>query len=172
MDILFLADFSPIRPSFGLLFWTTLIFVLFWIIMAKYGFGPIKDALKKREGDIQNALDEAKKAKEEMKALNARNEEILKEAQAERSKIIKEAKAAKDMIVNEAKTKAKEEAQRIALTATQEIEAAKKAALTEVKNEVGQMALGIAEKVIRKELQNNPDQVSFVNKLVDEIKLN
>ena len=172
MDILFLADFSPIRPSFGLLLWTFIIFCLFWFIMWKYGFGPIKDALKKREADIQAALDEAKKAKEEMKSLNARNEEILKEAQEERAKIIKEAKAAKDMIVNEAKTKAKEEAQRIATNATREIEAQKKAAITEVKNQVGQMALSIAEKVIRKELQGNSDQESFVNKLVDEIKLN
>jgi F-type H+-transporting ATPase subunit b len=117
-------------------------------------------------------LNEAKKAKEEMNALNARNEEILKEAQEERAKIIGEAKKVKDAIVNEAKVKAKEEAQRIVTTAKQEIEAQKKAALTEVKNEVGQMALSIAEKVIRKELQGDSNQESFVNKLVDEIKLN
>ena len=172
MDILFLADFSPIRPSFGLLFWTSIIFLLFWFIIGKYAFGPIKDALKKREEDIQDALDEAKKAKEEMAALHAKNEELLKEAQAERAAIMKEAKATKDAIINEAKTKAKEEAQRIVTTAKQEIENQKKAALTEVKNEVGQMALSIAEKVIRKELQGNTNQESFVNKLVDEIKLN
>lgn len=172
MDILFLADFSPIRPSFGLLFWTTLIFLIFWFLMSKFGFGPIKDALIKRESDIQDALNEAKKAKEEMAALNSRNEELIKLAQEERALIIKEAKAVKDSMINEAKTKAKEEAQRIVTTAKQEIEAQKKSALLEVKNEVGLMALSIAEKVIRKELQGNTDQESFVNRLVDEIKLN
>jgi len=107
-----------------------------------------------------------------MQALNSKNDALIKEAQEQRALIIKEAKAAKDSMINEAKIKAKEEANRIVSTAKAEIEAQKKAALLEVKNEVGQMALGIAEKVIRKELQGNADQESFVNKLVGEIKLN
>ncbi|MEM6321850.1 MAG: F0F1 ATP synthase subunit B [Bacteroidota bacterium] len=168
----FLADFNVIKPDFGLLFWTSIFFLLFWLLIGKFAFRPIADALKKRSSDIQDALDEAKKAKEEMQALNSRNEELIKEAQEERAKIIKEAKAAKDSMINEAKAKAKEEANRIVSSAKAEIEAQKKAALTEVKNEVGQMALTIAEKVIRKELTGNSDQESFVNKLVDEIKLN
>jgi len=168
----FLADFNVIKPDFGLLFWTTIFFGLFWLLIGKFAFKPIVESLKKRTSDIQDALDEAKKAKEEMQALNSKNEALIKEGQAQRATIIKEAKAAKDAIINEAKTKAKEEANRIVSTAKAEIEAQKKAALTEVKNEVGQMALGIAEKVIRKELQGNADQVSFVNKVVDEIKLN
>ena len=168
----FLADFSVIKPDFGLLFWTSIFFLLFWLLIGKFAFKPIAESLKKRTSDIQDALDEAKKAKEEMTALNNRNEELIKEAQEERAKIIKEAKAAKEAIINEAKVKAKEDANRIVSSAKSEIEAQKKAALTEVKNEVGQMALTIAEKVIRKELKGNPDQASFVDKLVGEIKLN
>ena len=168
----FLADFSVIKPDFGLLFWTSIFFLLFWLLIGKFAFKPIAESLKKRTSDIQDALDEAKKAKEEMQALNNKNEELIKEAQAQRALIIKEAKAAKESMINDAKAKAKEEANRIVSSAKVEIEAQKKAALTEVKNEVGQMALTIAEKVIRKELQGNPDQVSFVNKLVGEIKLN
>lgn len=168
----FLADFSVIKPDWGLLFWTFIFFVLFWTLIGKFAFKPIVESLKKRTSDIQDALDEAKKAKEEMQALTSKNEELIKEGQAQRATIIKEAKAAKDAMINEAKAKAKEEANRIVSTAKAEIEAQKKAALMEVKNEVGQMALSIAEKVIRKELQGNTDQESFVNKLVDEIKLN
>lgn len=168
----FLADFNVIKPDFGLLFWTTIFFLLFWLLIGKFAFKPIVESLKKRTSDIQDALDEAKKAKEEMQALNSKNEELIKEAQAQRATIIKEAKAAKDSMINDAKVKAKEEANRIVSTAKAEIEAQKKAALTEVKNEVGQMALTIAEKVIRKELQGNADQESFVNQLVGEIKLN
>ena len=170
--MVFLADFSVIKPDVGLLFWTSLIFFLFWWLMSKYAFGPITEGLKKRESDIQDALDEAKKAKEEMAALNARNEELIKEAQVERAKIMKEAKEAKEQIINEAKAKAKEDANRIVSTARMEIEAQKKAALLDVKNQVGQMALDIAEKVIRKDLAANTEQVSLVNKLVEEIKLN
>ena len=170
--MIFLADFSVIKPDFGLLFWTSIIFVLFWVLMSKFAFGPITEGLKKRESDIQDALDEAKKAKEEMAALNARNEELIKEAQVERAKIMKEAKEAKEQIINDAKVRAKEDANRIVSTARMEIEAQKKSALLEVKNQVGQMALDIAEKVIRKDLSANPEQVGLVNKLVDEIKLN
>ena len=165
--MLFLADFSVIKPDFGLLFWTSIFFILFWTLIGKFAFKPIVESLKKRTSDIQDALDEAKKAKEEMHALNSKNEALIKEGQAQRATIIKEAKAAKDAIINEAKAKAKEEANRIVSTAKAEIEAQKKAALTEVKNQVGQMALDIAEKVIRKELQGDAEQVSFVNKLVD-----
>ncbi len=168
----FLADFNVIKPDFGLLFWTSIFFVLFWVLIGKFAFKPIVESLKKRTADIQDALDEAKKAKEEMQALNSKNEDLIKEAQEQRALIMKEAKAAKDSMINDAKVKAKEEANRIVSSAKAEIEAQKKAALLEVKNEVGQMALGIAEKVIRKELQGNAAQESFVNKLVGEIKLN
>lgn len=170
--MIFLADFSVIKPDFGLLFWTSLIFLLFWFLMSRFAFGPITDSLKKRESDIQDALDEAKKAKEEMASLNARNEELIKEAQAERALILKEAKTVKETIINEAKTKAKEDANRIVASARMEIEGQKKAALLEVKNKVGQMALDIAEKIIRKDLKANPEQVGLVNKLVEEIKMN
>ena len=170
--MIFLADFSVIKPDCGLLFWTSFIFLLFWFLMSRFAFGPIAESLKKRESDIQDALDEAKKAKEEMASLNARNEELIKEAQAERALILKEAKTVKETIINDAKVKAKEDANRIVSSARMEIEGQKKAALLEVKNKVGQMALDIAEKVIRKDLKANPEQVGLVNKLVEEIKMN
>lgn len=170
IDFLFLADFSVIRPDVGLLFWTTIIFLIFWFGLGKMAFKPIASALKKREDDIQTALDEAKKAQLEMAALNAKNEELLVEAREERAKILREAKEAKDSIINEARDKAKEEAQRIVTNAKIEIDNQKNAAMTELKNQVGVMAIDIAEKVIKKELAGS--QGSFVNKLVDDIKLN
>ena len=168
----FLLEFSPIRPDYGLILWTIVIFCLFWFVMAKFAFGPIARALKSREDDIQNSLDEAKKAKEEMASLKAENEKILAEARQERAQILKEAKEIKNSMIKEAKEKAKDEAQRIVSSAKLEIENEKKAALTEVKNEVGMMATDIAEKVLRKQLSGQADHEDFVNKLVGEIKLN
>lgn len=170
--MVFLLEFSPIRPDYGLILWTTVIFCLFWFVMAKYAFGPIAKALKSREDDIQNSLDEAKRAKEEMANLKAENEKILAEARQERSQILKEAKDIKNAMIKEAKDKAKEEAQRIVTSAKQEIENEKKAALVEVKNQVGMMATDVAEKILKKELSNQSDHEEFVNKLVGEIKLN
>ena len=167
-----LADFSPIKPDFGLLFWTLLIFLLFWGIIGKFAFRPIKDALKKREDDIQDALDEAKKAREEIANMKSENAALLAEAREERTKILQEAKETRNATIAEAKNKAKEEANKIISNAKNEIENEKKAAILELKNQVGNLALEIAEKVIRKEMKSDNEQETFVNKLVDEIDLN
>jgi F-type H+-transporting ATPase subunit b len=167
-----LAGFDVIKPDPGLMFWTTLIFCLFWFIVGKYGFRPIANALKKREDDIQSALDEAKKSREEMANMQAENENLLAKAREERAQMIKEAKDTKNDIINEAKDKAKIEAQKIASSAMVEIENQKKAAMVDVKNKVGVMALDIAEKVLKKELKGNSEQEAFVNSLVEDIKLN
>lgn len=172
MELFVLLDFSPIKPDLGLLFWTTIIFSLFWLLIGKASFGPITNALKKREDDIQGALDEAKKAKDEMANMKAENEKLLAQAREERATILKEANDTKNNIVNQAKDQAKLEANKIVTNAKLEIDNQKKSALTEVKNQVGTMALEIAEKIIKKELKTNPDQVSLANQLVDEMNLN
>jgi len=128
--------------------------------------------LKKRETDIQSALDEAKKAKEEMANLQAENESLLQQAREERAAMLKEAKDTKNQIVTEAKDKAKVEANKIIADARLEIENQKKAAIADVKNQAGTLALDIAEKVLRKELKGDPQQVSYVNQLVSEISNN
>ncbi len=173
MDTMFfLADFTPIRPDFGLLFWTTIIFGLFWFLIGKFSFRPIASALKKRETDIQSALDEAKRAQEEMSNLKSENQKLLAQAREERANILKEAKDASNSLISEARTKAKSEAQKIVISAQQEIENQKKKALAEVKNEVGTMAIDIAEKVLRKQLSGDDEQKSYVEELVKGFKMN
>ncbi len=172
MTYLFLVDFNPIKPDAGLMIWTTLIFLLFWGLIGKYAFKPMAEALKKRASDIQNALDEAKNAKVEMANMKAENEKLLQQAREERAAMLKEAKDTKNQIINEAKDKAKSEANKIIVDARQEIENQKKAALADVKSQVGLMALEIAEKVIRRDLKDQPEQQSFVDQLVSEISKN
>ena len=170
--MIYLADFSPIKPEFGLFFWTTLFFILFWWLIGKYAFKPITESLKKREHDIQDAIDSAKKAREEVSNMKSENERILAEAREERAKILVEAKDTKNSIINEAREKAKEEASKVITSALQDIDNQKKIAMVEVKDQVSKLALEIAEKIIRKELQNNSDQQSFAKKLVDDLNLN
>ncbi len=170
--MLVLLDFSPIRPEFGLLLWSSIIFILFYLVLAKFAFRPIANALKKREHDIQDALDESKKAREEIANMKSENAALLAQAREERSKMLQEAKDTKNSMISEAKGKAKEEANKIVNNAKIEIENQKKAALLEVKNQVGSMAIEIAEKLLKKELSSNKEHQSFVNQLVDDIKLN
>lgn len=168
----FLADFSVIKPEPGLLIWTTIIFLLFWYLMSRFAFKPIAESLKKRELDIQNSLDEAKRAREEMSHLQAENEKLLAQAREERSAILKEAKEAKDEIIAEAKERANAEYKRKVESALQDIENQKMAALVALKNEVGNMAVDIAEKLLRKELANKSEQEAFAKSLAENIKLN
>lgn len=168
----FLADFNVIRPEPGLFFWSIVIFAIFWFLIGKLAFKPIANALEKRENDIQDALDQAKKAKEEMQKLQADNEQLIQEAREERSKILKEAKDAKESIIKEAREQAKVEANKLIANAKVEIESQKNAAIADVKNQLGSMALDIAEKVLKKELANDKDQINYVDKLVDDMNLN
>ena len=170
--MLFLADFSVIKPEPGLLLRTTVIFGLFWFMMSRFAFKPIAESLKKRETDIQNSLDEAKKAREEMANLQAENEKLLAQAREERSQILKEAKEAKEEIIAEAKERANAEYKRKVESALQDIENQKMAALVALKNQAGQMAIEIAEKVLRKELADKKDQESYAKSLAESIKLN
>lgn len=170
--MIFLADFSPIKPDFGLLFWTTVVFLLVWIPIGRKAFKPILQALKDRETGIADALGSAEKARLEVANMKAENEQILAQAREERMKMLKEAKEQATAIVNESKNAAKEEASKIITNAKQEIENMKLAVITDVKNQAGTLALEIAEKVIRKELKGNAEQVAFVNTLVKEMNLN
>jgi len=167
-----LLNFTPFQPSPGLAIWSLLIFVLFWYIMSKVAFKPIAEALSKREEDIQKAIDQAKIAREEMSNLKAENDKLLAEAREERAKILQEAKEMKSAILAEAKLKAKDEAAKIVQNAMQEIDNHKKAAMIEVKNEIGNLAIEIAEKVLQKELKNQADQEAYVNGLVKDMNLN
>jgi F-type H+-transporting ATPase subunit b len=170
INSIFLIDFAPLKPDFGLIFWSTLFFLLFWFLLGKFAFKPIVKALKDRQDEIQSSLDSAKLARSEMSNLKAENEKILAEAREEKMNIIKEAKESASIVITEARDKAKDEAQRLLQQAKMDIENAKKAAMVDVKNEIGSMAIEIAEKVLRKELSGQQSNIEYVDKLVSELE--
>ena len=120
--MIFLTDFSPIIPDYGIFFWTTLIFLFVWLVLGKLAFKPIAKALGEREKTIADALNEAESIKLEMAKMKNENEQLLALAREEKASILKEAKEMKESIIKDAKVKAIEEAQKIVTTATAEIE--------------------------------------------------
>ncbi|WP_295121772.1 F0F1 ATP synthase subunit B [uncultured Chitinophaga sp.] len=159
-------------PALGLFVITFVIFGLVYLILKKFAWKPILGALKERETSISDAIASAERVKEEMAQMKAEHEHVLAEAKAERSKILKEAKEAKDQIIGEAKTQAQAEAKKIINEAYNAIENQKQAALTDVKNQVGKLAVEVAEKVLRKELGGQAAQEAYIKELAGEIKLN
>jgi F-type H+-transporting ATPase subunit b len=170
--MLFLAEFSVIKLDPGLAFWTLLIFVILWVLLGKYAFKPIAQALEERSSSIDNALKQAEQARNEMANLKAENEKIMQQAREERAVMLKEAKDLATTMITDAKEKAKDETSRMVESAKLDISNMQKAAMTQVKNEVGTMAIQIAEKIIRKELAKDSAQVDFANALVNDMKLN
>ncbi len=170
--MIFLARFSVLMPDPGLFIWTVIIFFIFWLLVGKLAFKPIAGAIRKRENDIQDALDEARKARTEMEALQANNEALLQEAREERGKILKEAKELKDSIVGDAKSEAASEAAKMLAEAKVEIENQKNGAIEELKREVGKYSLEIAEKVLGRELDSQGAHEDYVSSMVDKIKMN
>lgn len=169
---LFLAEFSVIKPDPGSIFWSAVIFIFLYFFLGRVAFRPIQQALRKREEDIQSSLDEAKRTREEMAKLKADNEALLKLAQEERARILREAAETKEAIINEAKAKAKIEARKIVEEAKELIENQKMAAIVEVKNQVGNMAIDLTERLLRTQLKGNAEQEQLVARLMDEMKLN
>lgn len=158
--------------SFGLFFWQILIFVLLVWLLNKFAWKPILNAVNEREEGIKKALEEADKARQEMAELNASNEKILKEARAEREKMLKDAREIKESLISEAKDEAKMQADKIITQAKTTIENEKQAAIVELKKQVAELSVGIAEKVIKEELSNKDKQIKLIDKMLDEAAIN
>ncbi|SFZ90068.1 F-type H+-transporting ATPase subunit b [Flaviramulus basaltis] len=156
----------------SLIFWTTIIFVVFFFLLKKFAWKPILGAVKSREESINNALDSAEKAKLEMQNLQADNQKLLKEAKAEREIMLKEARDIKNKMIEDAKGEAQEQANKMIEQAQAAIEGEKKAAMAELKNHVASLSLEIAEKVVRTELSNKDSQLQLVETMLGEKSLN
>lgn len=161
-----------LQPALGLFLISLIIFTIVFLILKKFAWVPILATLKEREDSISDSITTAERVKEEMAQMKAEHEHVLAEAKAERSKILKEAKDAKDLIISEAKSQAQAEAKKIISEAYNAIENQKMAALTDVKNQVGNLVIEVAEKVLRRELADKAAQEGYVKQLAEEIKLN
>lgn len=161
-----------LTPSFGLLLWTLLAFLIVLFILKKFAWKPILNSLKERENTIADSLATAERVKAEMSQLKSENEALLAKAREERAQLLKEARDTKDRIISEAKEQAKIEANKIVLDAQAAIHQQKMAALTDVKNQVGTLVIEVAEKVLRRELGNKTEQENYIRQLADEVKLN
>ena len=157
--------------SFGLFFWQIILFVLLLLLLKKFAWKPILEALNSREEGIQNALDEADKARQEMVDLKSSNEKILKEARLERDGLLKDARMIKDKMISEAKDEANIQSNKIIEQARTAIENEKLAAITELKNQVAELSIGIAENIMQDELSNKGKQISLIEKMLNEARL-
>lgn len=160
-----------VTPDYGTIFWMVIIFGIVLFILKKFAWGPILKALKDRERSISDALNSAEKARKEVAGLKAANDHILAEARREKDIILKEARDIKDKIIAEAKNQANVEAQKSIEYAKQQIEAEKTAAINDIKKQVAELSVSIAEKVIKKKLETSEDQQALIQDMLKDLKL-
>ena len=161
-----------VTPGIGLIFWTSVVFILLVFILKKFAWKPILDAVEKRSDSIEKAINAADEAKASLDQLNIERDKIKKESLAERDALLKEARDTKNKIISDAKAKAKQETDKILSDAREVIKNEKMAAITELKNQVAILSLEIAEKIVKDQLSSNDKQKALVDALVKDVNLN
>jgi|SRR5690554_3905504 len=158
--------------SIGTVAWSTISFIIVAFLLAKFAWKPILASIKAREDSIDDALQSANKAREEMANLTKSNEKLLNQARAERDAMLKDARDTKENIIAEAKDRADVEYARILSSAQDAIRQEKAAAISEIKEQVATLSIEIAERVIREELKSDDKQKQLIDKYLQEAKLN
>lgn len=158
--------------SLGLFILQTIIFVALILLLKKFAWKPILDAVNEREEGIKNALLSAENAKKEMQSLQANNERILQEARLERDTLLKEAREMKEKMIADAKEEANTQGSKLIEQAKQAIQSEKNAAMADLKSQVSSLSLEIAEKLLKSELSNKESQSQLVEKMLNDVKLN
>ena len=161
-----------VTPGIGLIFWTSVVFLLLVFILKKYAWKPILDAVEKRSKSIEDAINAADQAKASLAELHEEREKIKKESLAQRDALLKDANETKNQIISEAKTKAKEETDKILTSAREVIKTEKLAAITELKNQVAVLSLEIAEKIVKDQLSSDDKQKALVDSMIKDVNLN
>lgn len=158
-----------LQPALGLIVWTLIAFLIAFFILRKYAWPAILKGLDERERTIAEALASAERVKQEMAQMKSENEAMMAKAREERAQMLKEAKETRERIINEAKELAKSEANKIMVDANNAIQNQKMAALTDIKNQIGNMVVEVSEKVIRRELASPKEQEKYIRQLADEL---
>ena len=161
-----------ITPSTGLLFWMLVGFGILFFILAKFAWPIVMNAINSREEKIESQLAEAERVRNDMKNLKSEHQALLVQAKEERDQILADARKIREKLYEETKETANREAQAIIAEAKNAIHYEKMKAMTDIKNEIANMSIEIAEKILRQELSEKDKQEELVNNLLKDINLN
>lgn len=156
-------------PDSGLLFWMLLSFGIVFFVLAKFGFPVITKMVEERKRYIDHSLVVAKEANEQLANIKAEGESILAKAHEEQTVILKEAAAARERIVAEAKEQARIEGDRMLEEVRRQIRTEKEDAIRDIRRQVAVLSVDIAEKVLRKRLDNDKEQMAMIDRMLDEL---
>jgi len=153
----------------GLFVWTIITFLILLGVLTKFAWKPLLKALETRENEISQSLKNAEKAKKELERLSAESDEIIAKARSEAQGIVSEGKKAAEKLTAATLNKAKEEAIANLSAAKDQIKIERDKAIVEIKGEVVNLSLSIAEKLVNKNLSKE-DNKSLIDKSLKNVK--
>lgn len=160
---------SLLLPDSGLLIWMTLVFLVVFFVLWKWGFPSIIKMVNERKEYIDESLAKAEEANLRLANIQKQGEELLMEAREKQAQILREASETRETIVGQAQEKAREESARILSEAKAEIESQKQAAIRDIRSQVAELSVQIAEKILHKELSGSAEQTQLIDSLLDEV---
>ena len=160
---------SILTPDLGLLFWMLLGFLVIFFVLAKYGFPAITNMVEERKRYIDDSLRKAHEASARLENIKQESEAILQEAREKQAQILKEAAETREAIISKAQQKAKGESARLLSEAQNEIESQKQKAIRDIRAQVAELSVQIAEKVIREKLSSSAEQMKMIDRLLDDV---
>ena len=158
-----------LTPDFGTFFWMLVSFIIVLAILAKFGFPALVNMVNERKQYIDDSLKSAREANEKLSHIKEESESILVEARKEQARILKEAMDTRNKIVNEAKDKAKAEGGRLLEEARKQIQKEKDDAIRDIRKQVAELSVEVAEKVLRKQLSSEVEQNGMIERMLDEV---
>lgn len=156
-------------PSTGLLFWMTIVFLIVLAVLWKWGFPAITKMVKERKDYIDDSLRKAHEANEKLANIQKEGESILQEAREKQAVVLKEATATRDAIIAKAENQAKDRGAQLINDAKAEIEQEKQQAIREIRGQVAELSVKIAEKIIKQQLATDDKQMELINKILDDV---
>ena len=160
---------SLVTPDFGLLFWMFLIFGVVFFVLAKWGFPMITNMVEARNEHIEKSLESAAEARRQLASLAEEQKALIDDARVQQAAILREAARTKEEMIAQAKEEAGKEAAKVIEAAKDQIAAEKEAALKDIRRQVSELSLAVAEKVLRENLSKTEQQYKLLDHLVDEM---
>ena len=158
-----------LTPDPGTVFWMIIIFGVVFFILAKYAFPVIIGMVEERKKYIDQSLEAARQANEQLAQVREETDRMLKEARDEQTRMLKEASQTRDRVIKEARVRAQLEAQKALEETRLQIVAEKESALNDIRQQVAILSVDVAEKILRKDLKSEQEQLDLVNRLIDEM---
>lgn len=162
---------SLITPDFGLFFWMAIVFIIVLAILWKWGFPSIVNMVNSRKEFIDDSLRKAHEANERLANIQKEGEAMLQNAREKQAQILKDAAETRDEIVVKAQEKATNEGSRLLNEAKAEIEVEKQNAIRDIRTQVAEISVQVAEKIVREKLSSNESQMELINKLLNDISV-